>query len=156
MRRTLATVAAIAVVVIAALVLRVVIAGRAALRAGDEAAARGDAASAIAGWERAARWYLPLAPHVAAARQRLDAAGADEALARVSAETRVGAGRSLPWIATALVGYALWLGGCVHFARHAIDGDDRFVRRAASASGALVLVGMIVWVVGLYNAWPAR
>jgi len=133
--------------------------GHTALRDGDAAAARGDRDAAIAAWTRAARWYLPFAPHVAAARARLAAArgtAAEGALAVVRADTRIGAGRSLPWIATALCGFALWLGGCVHFARRALDDEDRFVQRAAAAAGVLVLVGVVVWVVGLYNAWPAR
>jgi hypothetical protein len=154
MRRALVTVAAVTLIVLAALVGRTLYSGTRALHSGDAAAARGDHPAAITAWSRAARWYLPFAPHVAAARERL--ADADPAAyARVLADTQAGGGRDVPWIATALVGLALWLGGCVHFARRAVDAEDRFVHRAAAASGALVLVGMVAWVVGLYNAWPA-
>lgn len=153
MRRALATVAAVTVIVLAALVGRAVYEATRALDAGDAAAARGDHPAAVSAWSRAARWHVPFAPHVRAARARLAAEPA--ALAQVLADTRAGGGRDVPWIATALVGLALWLGGCVHFARRAVDAEDRFVHGAAAASGALVVVGMVAWVVGLYNAWPA-
>lgn len=71
MKRTLTGVAAIVVAGIAALALRVVIEGKSALAKGDEAAAAGRFPDAIAAWEAAARWYLPLAPHVDAAYDRL-------------------------------------------------------------------------------------
>lgn len=50
--------------VLAALAIRVVGEGRAALAEGDEAMHRGRTAEAIRAYETAARWYLPLAPHV--------------------------------------------------------------------------------------------
>jgi len=80
-----------------------------------------------------ARWYLPLAPHAQAA----------PAPAEVP---------SRAWIAAALAGFALWIGGCVLFARRALDAEDRLVPRAAAQAGALVLAGMVVWAVGLYYA----
>jgi hypothetical protein len=52
----------------------------------------------------------------------------------------------------ALAGFGLWIGGCVHFARRGVDAQDRLVRRAAAAAGGMVVVGMLVWVLGLYNA----
>jgi len=48
--------------------------GRSALHDGDDAAARGDIHAAIAKWRRAARWYVPLAPHVGDAYDRLETA----------------------------------------------------------------------------------
>jgi hypothetical protein len=54
-----------------ALAIRVVAEGRAALADGDVAAAAGRPADAIRSYETAARWYLPLAPHVDAAYSRL-------------------------------------------------------------------------------------
>jgi len=54
-----------------ALAIRVVVEGRGALAEGDDAAEDGRLADAIASWERAARWYLPLAPHVDGAYARL-------------------------------------------------------------------------------------
>jgi hypothetical protein len=50
--------------VFAALAIRVVVEGRAALEDGHTAAQRGHTAEAIRAYEIAARWYLPLAPHV--------------------------------------------------------------------------------------------
>lgn len=65
-----------------AIALRVVIEGRRALARGDQALAAGRIDDAIAGWEAAARWYLPLAPHVDEAYARLTGlAGADHRLA---------------------------------------------------------------------------
>ncbi|MDX2088248.1 MAG: hypothetical protein SFX73_10380 [Kofleriaceae bacterium] len=69
-RRTLLALA-ITVTALAAIAGRVVFAGRLALADGDEAAAAGRLDEAIANWERAARWYLPLAPHVDDAYARL-------------------------------------------------------------------------------------
>jgi hypothetical protein len=68
-------------IVIAALVLagfgalgiRVVASGRAQLAAGDDAMARGKPAEAIRAFEASARWYLPLAPHVDDAYDRMRA-----------------------------------------------------------------------------------
>ena len=68
----------IALAGVGAIAVRVVLAGNAALAAGDAAitGARGpEPAEAIAAWERAARWYLPFAPHVDAAYDRLEAVG---------------------------------------------------------------------------------
>lgn len=210
MRRKLAIAAAFTVVVLGALVTRAVWEGRRALAEGDAAA---DPAAAIDAWRRAARWYVPLAPHVDDAYARLrrtaedaDRAGdtrtalaawrairssalatrwlvtphddlralADRRIAALMAADPAGApdagatvadreafharrlaatpGPSPTWVVIALTGFALWIGGCVHFARRALDADDRLVRRAAGASGALFLVGVVVWAVGLYNA----
>jgi hypothetical protein len=66
----LLVVAAIAAV-LGALALRVVVAGRSALGDGDDWMLRGKPAEAIRSYEAAARWYLPLAPHVDAAYARL-------------------------------------------------------------------------------------
>ncbi|MBL9020055.1 MAG: hypothetical protein JNL83_38070 [Myxococcales bacterium] len=68
--------AAIAIAAIGACAVRVVVEGRGALAAGDTALAEGRIADAIAGWETAARWYLPAAPHVDGAYDRLRALAA--------------------------------------------------------------------------------
>lgn len=47
--------------------------GRRALADGDAAHARGDDREAIVKWRRAARWYVPGAPHVRSAYGRLEA-----------------------------------------------------------------------------------
>ncbi|MEM9492553.1 MAG: hypothetical protein AAGC55_25620, partial [Myxococcota bacterium] len=52
-------------------VTRAVWDGSSALSAGDAALQRGDTEEAIALWRRAARWYVPLAPHVGRAYERL-------------------------------------------------------------------------------------
>ncbi len=69
----LGAIAAIVIAGLAAMSLRVVLEGRSALAEGDDAmAARPPRpADAIAAWESAARWYLPLAPHVDDAYGRL-------------------------------------------------------------------------------------
>lgn len=72
MRRKLITAAAIASFCLGVVAMRAVLEGRSALADGDDAAARGDFAEAIAKWRRAARWYLPLAPHVGGAYDRLE------------------------------------------------------------------------------------
>jgi len=58
-----------------AIVTRVFWDGRAALEAGDQAMAKGDVEGAVVAWRRAARWYAPLAPHVAGAYERLESLG---------------------------------------------------------------------------------
>ena len=45
--------------------------GRSALHKGDAAMAEGDTAGAVRWWRRAARWYLPMAPHVGGAYNKL-------------------------------------------------------------------------------------
>jgi len=62
--------------VLAALAIRVVVEGRDALAEGDEALHRGRTAEAIRAYETAARWYLPLAPHVDEAYENLRALAA--------------------------------------------------------------------------------
>ena len=53
-------------------VTRAVWEGRSALERADEAAARGELTEAITWYRRAARWYVPLAPHVGRAYDRLE------------------------------------------------------------------------------------
>lgn len=205
MRRKLAIAAAVTAIVVGVLVTRAIWEGRSALHDGDAAAAHGDTGAAIDLWRRAARWYVPLAPHVDDAYDRLEAA-AVEADRRGQTETELAAWRgirssvlatrwlitphadrlaradqriaslmgsqpgssggeafyleqlrredapSLPWVVVALGGFGLWIGGCAHFVRRGLDAEDRLIRRAASASGGMVVIGLVVWVVGLYNA----
>ena len=70
MKRAL-VIAACVVAVLGLLAVRVVIEGRRALAEGDAALAAKRPLDAIAAWETAARWYLPLAPHVDDAYARL-------------------------------------------------------------------------------------
>lgn len=64
-------VVAIALAALAAIAIRVVVEGRDALADGDAALTAQRPLDAIAAWERAARWYLPAAPHVDEAYTRL-------------------------------------------------------------------------------------
>lgn len=80
MRRRIVTVALVVACALGVVVTRAVYDGRRALAEGDAAMARGDAAEALTWWRRAARWYVPLAPHVVDAYDRLQtlAEAADE------------------------------------------------------------------------------
>jgi hypothetical protein len=89
------------------------------------------AAVAIGAVVSVARWWLPLAPH---------------AVPRVDPHAPARA-----WVIVALVGFALWIGGCIAFARRGLDAADRLVPRAAAQAGGMVLAGMVVWLVGLYH-----
>lgn len=71
MKRRVLIVVAIVLAGLGALAVRVVLEGRAALAEGDEALATKHPGDAIAAWESAARWYLPGAPHVDEAYERL-------------------------------------------------------------------------------------
>jgi len=64
-------IAGIVVAALLALSLRIVLEGRSALADGDDAMMRGQTRDAIAAWQSAARWYLPFAPHVGDAYERL-------------------------------------------------------------------------------------
>lgn len=70
-RRTALWVVTVLAAGLAALSLRVVLEGRAALAEGDAALAAERPADALLAWESAARWYLPGAPHVDEAYARL-------------------------------------------------------------------------------------
>jgi hypothetical protein len=63
---------AVAVLLLAAVSVRVLVEGASELRAGDVALARGDVADAIRRWRRAAHWYLPGSPYAARAYERLE------------------------------------------------------------------------------------
>jgi hypothetical protein len=71
MKRAWVGVAAVAVAILGTLALRVVLEGRSALADGDRAMEQRRTTDAIDAWERAARWYLPGAPHVGEAYDRL-------------------------------------------------------------------------------------
>lgn len=74
-RRRLAAAAVVLAFCAGVVVTRAVWQGRAALDDGDSAYAAGDREEAIRWWRRAARWYVPLAPHVADAYDRLEDLG---------------------------------------------------------------------------------
>lgn len=77
---------ALVTAVLGALAIRVVSEGRAALADGDEALAGGAKLAAIRSYEVAARWYLPLAPHVGEAYAKLHTlAGSEEPPVKLAA-----------------------------------------------------------------------
>ncbi len=71
MRRKISIVLATMALLFGIISARALWEGYQALERGNEAMEQKDAKSAIRHWRRAARWYLPLAPHVAAAYDKL-------------------------------------------------------------------------------------
>jgi hypothetical protein len=59
---------------------------------------------------------------------------------------------SVLWSIVAILGFATWIGGGFWFAFRGVGEDDKLVRREAARAGALVAVGLIVWMLGLYLA----
>ena len=159
----------------AALVTRAMWSGRSALAEGDRAAADGHTLRSIDRYARAARWYVPGAHHVGAANQRLrDIAQAaqqrgDSATATIARQalddaavetapwsaTSVAASAAPPpnlgWFALAAAGLFIWFGGALYFARRGVTASDRLDPSAATAAAILVVIGLLVWVVGLYK-----
>lgn len=204
-----------------ALAVRVVVEGRSALAQADAALARGAPAEAIRGFEAGARWYLPLAPHVDEAYDRLrelmaandpavamaaarairaaarattglwtphaeDLAAADRRIAELSARDPEAAPAgnttaareswylnrlardSRPSTGAAVVaalGILLWIGGFLVLVRRGLDdagapepADRRRAarlplrRRPALVAAAMIVVGLVCWAAGLYNA----
>lgn len=76
MKKRLITIAVVAGLCLGVVVTRAVWEGRAALEHAGEALAAGDAHEAVALYRRAARWYVPLAPHVGRAYDQLEAIAA--------------------------------------------------------------------------------
>lgn len=212
-KRKIIAVAVVVGLCLGVVVTRAVWEGRSALTKGDEAAERGDSREAIRWWRRAARWYVPLAPHVGSAYERLEAqavaaeaagdretalaawrgirgsvlatrsfytphserlAPANRRIAELMAETEeesVAPGQdhdartrwhydllqrdespSVLWSIVALLGFGVWIAGGVLMALRGIGADDRLVVRVAARAGAMVAGGLVIWVLGLYNA----
>ena len=213
MKRRLVTAGLVVAFCLGVVVTRAVWEGRGALADGDDAIEAGDRDGAIRWWRRAARWYVPLAPHVgdaydrleklgaaaeeegdletalaawqgvrgsilatrsfytphedrlepanrhiASLMQRMEGAAADpgkDAAAREAWHFELLARDEAPsvgWTLVALVGFGLWIGGGVQVALRGVSPEDRLVARAATTAGVLVLVGLFVWLLGLYNA----
>jgi hypothetical protein len=188
--------------VLAALAIRVVVEGRNAMADGAAANDRGRPAEAIRAYETAARWYLPLAPHVDEAYRELralaastdpavslaawrsiraaaratrslwtphaeDLAAADAAIASSSVQVPQAATTDPAWhrerlardprasvggLALAALGILLWAFGAIALVRRGLDGSGGLVRRPALASGIVILLGVVCWAAGLYNA----
>jgi len=136
-----------------------------------EAEASGNRAGALVAW-RAIRssvmatrsLYTPFPARLAAADERIAALMAaeevaadpkkDEAAARAFHAALLARDDSprLPWTLLALAGFAGWVGGGFWFARRAVTADDQLVRREAIRAGIAILVGLVAWMLGLYNA----
>jgi hypothetical protein len=137
-------------------------------RAAEE---HGDDGLALAAW-RGVRssslstrsFYTPFASVLAVANERIAALTARKEVeldpSRQEAEQRelhlslltTGGDPSIPWTIVALAGFAAWVGGGFWFARRAVTEDDRLERRTAIRAAALTAVGLVVWMVGLYQA----
>jgi hypothetical protein len=213
MRRRLAAIAVVIGFCAGVVVTRAVWQGRAALDEGDRALAAGDREGAVRWWRRAARWYVPLAPHVGRAYDRLEAIGreaeargdlpialaawqgvrgsilatrsfyvpfeerldpANRRIAALLARMEGGApdagqtatereawhyqlldrdeAPDVGWSLLALFGFAAWLGGGALFAWRGISAEDRLVPRAATTAGLLIASGLVLWLLGLYQA----
>ncbi len=212
MKRRLITAAIVVGFCLAVVVTRAVWQGRGALDDGDRALEANDSEEAIRYWRRAARWYVPLAPHVADAYDRLEALAAvaeqrgdlrtalaawqgvrgsilatrsfytpheerlepankkiaelmtrlDPTPPRDMTREQLAAWHydllardespSVAWSVIAVLGFLVWIGGGVLFAMRGVSAEDRLVRRPAITAGVLVMAGLLVWLVGLYNA----
>lgn len=212
-KRTMAVIGVVLALCLGVVVTRAIWEGRSALATGDSAQAAGDRREAIAQWRRAARWYVPGAPHVGRAYDRLENLAlvaeregdldtalrawrgvrgsilatrsfytpfsdrlepANRNIARLMASVegaqadpaRSEAERaewhydllarneapSVAWTLFAMLGMAIWLGGGLLFALRGLSGEDRLNGRVAVISGALVASGLLLWMLGLYNA----
>lgn len=186
--------------------------GRTALSKGQKAIADGDGEAAVRWLRRSARWYVPLAPHVATAYDTLEdvALAAEEAgdselalaawtgirssvratrsfytpfaaraeladgkIAQLMAAKEVAISPdkdlvereswhlsllkkdsmpSVGWSIVALLGLAMWIAGGFAFALRGVDDHDKLVPKAAAYSGAMIGLGLLIWLIGLYLA----
>ena len=56
---------------------------------------------------------------------------------------------SVGWSILALLGLALWIGGGFAFAYRAITPEDKIAPRRAIIYGVLIVIGLLVWMMGL-------
>ena len=137
----------------------------------QEADAHGDRPGALLAW-RAIRssalatrsFYQPFTDRLAAANQRIAALMASEEKAsdpRMNEDERRKLqlalldrddSPNLGFTVIALAGFAAWVGGGFWFARRGVTADDQLDRRTAIRSGLLIAAGLLVWMLGLYNA----
>jgi hypothetical protein len=59
---------------------------------------------------------------------------------------------SVGWSLLAILGLIVWIGGGFAFAYRAITPEDKLHARRAVYYGAVIILGLIVWMVGLYLA----
>ena len=204
---------AVAGIILAALVARVVTSSARELAAGEALRASGDLPAAVVHLRRAARFYAPGSPyHVAALTQLADIAADAERQGEVelalsayravrgailsarsfyipererlaAANGRIAdlmaalppppmdADKSreqlrkehlalleqnrdphLLWTLVLLLGFVAWVGGAFVFSVRAIDEEDRWVAPQAYRWGAVILVGLLLFVLGLSQA----
>ncbi len=165
MKRRLAWLGAVLVAGLAALALRVVFEGRAALAEGDAAMAERRVADAITGWEAAARWYLPGASHVDEAYDRLRELARTRASApawrAIRSAARATRGLWQPHAGDlAEADAALVTLAAIDPERAPAGGDpatfsawygEQLARdpRPSGGSAALAIAGLVVWLVGM-------
>jgi hypothetical protein len=187
--------------------------GGSAIDKGDEMQRAGDLRGAVTWWRRAARWYVPGAPHVNSAYDRLEQLGhkaeaaGDVNLALLAwrgvrssilatrsfytphserlepANRKISAlmasfegasadpgkseeqrtqwhyallerdeSPSVAWSILAILGFLIWVAGGFVFALFAVTAEDELVKKTAALSGAMVGAGLLLWMVGLFNA----
>jgi hypothetical protein len=68
--------------------------------------------------------------------------------ARLSRDGRAGLGGAV----LAAFGIVLWLGGAGAMVSRGLDGGGKLIRKPALVAGAAIVVGLVCWFVGLYNA----
>src|SRR5262249_49604080 len=56
------------------------------------------------------------------------------------------------WALVALAGLAAWVGGGFWFARRGVPEAGKLVRRTAARAGLAIALGIIVWMLGLWQA----
>jgi hypothetical protein len=59
---------------------------------------------------------------------------------------------SVPWVVIALAGFLAWVGGGFWLARRGVTAEDKLERRTAARAGLLIVIGLAVWMIGLYQA----
>jgi hypothetical protein len=137
-----------------------------------QAASAGDRATALAAWQGVRSSILATRSFYTPQSDRLEPANRAIAALMAAAEPDLAAPTSSPaereawhyqmlardeapsvgWSVLALLGFAAWIGGAALFAWRAVDKDDRLVQRPALVSALVVAGGLIIWMVGLYNA----
>lgn len=164
MKRPIA-IAAIALAIVGLIGLRAVISGHRALADGDDWMLRGKPAEAIRSYETAARWYVPLAPHVDAAYAKLRAlaTGPNALLAWRAIRSAARATRSL-WqphaadLADADAQIAKLEAGATPEAWFA--GRLAEDPRPSIAMAVLAGLGIVLWLVGaglvVFRRWSVR
>jgi hypothetical protein len=163
-KRTIAWVVTIAIVVIGSLGLRTVLEGRAALAEGDAALADKRPADAIAAYETAARWYFPAAPHVDEAYDRLRQLANQRSLAAWRSIRAAARATKTLWQPhaddLAAADAAIVVAAADDPERAPIGGSrDKVVAwqtlqlardpRPGTGSAALAVVGLVAWLVGM-------